>query len=142
MTAADDVHKYFFHCVSEKIRHDTSIMPYFLQSKIIIVSSAAILLGTLWIKRPWCKFTFYFGLRNYSKLKTAHVHDWSDLNPQKKIKICGKKYWKIYLGHFSWQSEWPTFYVINVQMVVVVVVVLLFYVHGKHLRSCRDGQLT
>ena len=25
---------------------------------------------------------------------------------------------------------------------VVVVVVLLFYVHGKHLRSCRGGQLT
>ena len=25
---------------------------------------------------------------------------------------------------------------------VVVVVVLLFYVHGKHLRSCRDGLLT
>ena len=23
-----------------------------------------------------------------------------------------------------------------------VVVVLLFYIHGKHLRSCRDGQLT
>ena len=27
-------------------------------------------------------------------------------------------------------------------VVVVVVVVLLFYVHGKHPRSCRDGQLT
>ena len=27
-------------------------------------------------------------------------------------------------------------------LLVVVVVVLLFYVHGKHLRSCRDGQLT
>ena len=26
--------------------------------------------------------------------------------------------------------------------VVVVVVDLLFNVHGKHLRSCRDGQLT
>ena len=26
--------------------------------------------------------------------------------------------------------------------VVVVVVLLSFYVHGKHLRSCRDGQLT
>ena len=26
--------------------------------------------------------------------------------------------------------------------VVVVVVVLLFYVHGKHLKSCQDGQLT
>ena len=25
---------------------------------------------------------------------------------------------------------------------IIVVVVLLFYVHGKHLRSCRDGQLT
>ena len=25
---------------------------------------------------------------------------------------------------------------------MVVVVVLLLYVHGKHLRSCRDGQLT
>ena len=24
----------------------------------------------------------------------------------------------------------------------VVVVVFLFYVHGKHLRSCQDGQLT
>ena len=24
----------------------------------------------------------------------------------------------------------------------IVVVVLLFYVHGKHLRSCRDGHLT
>ena len=27
-------------------------------------------------------------------------------------------------------------------LVVVVVVALLFYVHGKHLRSCRDRQLT
>ena len=26
--------------------------------------------------------------------------------------------------------------------IFVVVVVLLFYVQGKHLRSCRDGQLT
>ena len=25
---------------------------------------------------------------------------------------------------------------------VVAFVALLFYVHGKHLRSCRDGQLT
>ena len=31
---------------------------------------------------------------------------------------------------------------INNIVVVVAVVVLLFYVHGKHLRSCRDGQLT
>ena len=30
----------------------------------------------------------------------------------------------------------------NIWFVVVVFVVLLFYVHGKHLRSCRDGQLT
>ena len=25
---------------------------------------------------------------------------------------------------------------------LLFVVALLFYVHGKHLRSCRDGQLT
>ena len=25
---------------------------------------------------------------------------------------------------------------------IIIVVVLLLYVHGKHLRSCRDGQLT
>ena len=30
----------------------------------------------------------------------------------------------------------------HVVVVVVVVIVLLFYVHGKHLRSCWDGQLT
>ena len=29
-----------------------------------------------------------------------------------------------------------------IQLLDVVLVVLLFYVHGKHLRSCRDGQLT
>ena len=27
-------------------------------------------------------------------------------------------------------------------LTVVVVVALLFYVHGKHLRSCWEGQLT
>ena len=32
--------------------------------------------------------------------------------------------------------------VVNILFQDVVVVVLLFYVHGKHLRSCRDGQLT
>ena len=30
----------------------------------------------------------------------------------------------------------------NVVRRMVVVVVLLLYVHGKHRRSCRDGQLT
>ena len=30
----------------------------------------------------------------------------------------------------------------DVDDVVVAVVALLVYVHGKHLRSCRDGQLT
>ena len=44
----------------------------------------------------------------------------------------------------------PTSFFFNMDMfvlfdrrvVVVVAVILLFYVHGKHLRSCRDGQLT
>ena len=30
----------------------------------------------------------------------------------------------------------------QIVIVVAVVAVLLFYVHGKHLRSCRGGQLT
>ena len=33
-------------------------------------------------------------------------------------------------------------YAVHRKVLIVVVVVLLFYVHGKHLRSCRDGQLT
>ena len=39
--------------------------------------------------------------------------------------------------HLLWQSIAVSF---NIN--VVVVVALLFYVHGKHLRTCRDGQLT
>ena len=31
---------------------------------------------------------------------------------------------------------------VNLRLAKTVVVDLLFYVHGKHLRSCRDGQLT
>ena len=38
-------------------------------------------------------------------------------------------------------SIWNIYY-FTFGTIVVVVVVLLFYVHGKHLRSCRDGQLT
>ena len=29
-----------------------------------------------------------------------------------------------------------------IKLGVAAFVALLFYVHGKHLRSCRDGQLT
>ena len=47
-----------------------------------------------------------------------------------------KKYGSVMqLGIQKMQMEWQTMY-------FVVVVVLLFYVHGKHLRSCWDGQLT
>ena len=36
----------------------------------------------------------------------------------------------------------PSSFAALILVIVVVVVVLLFYVHGKHLRSCRDCQLT
>ena len=39
-------------------------------------------------------------------------------------------------------SPWSNCCVVIFECFIVVVVVLLFYVHGKHLRSCRDGQLT
>ena len=39
--------------------------------------------------------------------------------------------------------RWGRNFICNVYYVqCIVAVVLLFYVHGKHLRSCRDGQLT
>ena len=41
------------------------------------------------------------------------------------------------LIHFTQFRE-----LVVVRYLVGHVVVLLFYVHGKHLRSCRDGQLT
>ena len=34
------------------------------------------------------------------------------------------------------------FFYFSKMVVLDVVDVLLFYVHGKYLRSCRDGQLT
>ena len=39
-------------------------------------------------------------------------------------------------------GQGPTALAVDALVRVVVVVVLLFYVHGKHLRSYRDGQLT
>ena len=34
------------------------------------------------------------------------------------------------------------YFVIKTEFAVVVVVLWLFYVQSKHLKSCRDGQLT
>ena len=45
------------------------------------------------------------------------------------------------IGSF-WMHNFFVCYDGRTTVVVVVVVDLLFYVHGKHLRSCRDGQLT
>ena len=45
-------------------------------------------------------------------------------------------------GNTGGKQRFRKFHVRGKLVFVVVVVVLLFYVHGKHLRSCRDGQLT
>ena len=52
------------------------------------------------------------------------------------LEMAFKCFWTLTLLH----SEWPKPY--GVLAFLSVVVALLFYVHGKHLRSCRDGQLT
>ena len=44
---------------------------------------------------------------------------------------------KMRLGKTPVVVHYNTFF-----LCVVVVVVLMFYVHDKHLRTCRDGQLT
>ena len=47
------------------------------------------------------------------------------------------------LAHDFWSVDiFFTYFTTAYLEPVVVVVALLFYVHGKHLRSCRDGQLT
>ena len=50
---------------------------------------------------------------------------------------------KIQIRHKTYISAWkhPQLMIRGYQ-VQFVVVGLLFYVHGKRLRSCRDGQLT
>ena len=40
------------------------------------------------------------------------------------------------------KTEFTIFISLMWSLLSKVVVALLFYVHGKHLRSCRDGQLT
>ena len=45
-------------------------------------------------------------------------------------------------SYASMQENWNAYSTTGMVCRFVVVVVLLFYVHGKHLRSCRDGQLT
>ena len=51
--------------------------------------------------------------------------------------LCNK-----YLMLIFWEKNiyWTPFIITTIRFVVVVV--LLFYVHGEHLWSCRDGQLT
>ena len=54
--------------------------------------------------------------------------------------FCGRQY-----SDNLFISNFPDLMVVSVRYaicIIVVVVVLLFYVYGKHLRSCRDGQLT
>ena len=58
----------------------------------------------------------------------------------KKHLVTGKRQKAPNFSAFHW-SPHSSLVTIG-QHFVVVVVALLFYVHGKHLRSCRDGQLT
>ena len=46
-----------------------------------------------------------------------------------------------YKSLMSWNNEHPNVLGAALSLMTIVVVALLFYVHGKHLRSCRDGQL-
>ena len=48
----------------------------------------------------------------------------------------------VILGNFLHCRVWSMCNQLLLQFSMVVVVALLFYVHGKQLRSCRDGQLT
>ena len=45
-------------------------------------------------------------------------------------------------GHALHSTKFREIILKGIKVIVGWLVVLLFYVHGKHLRSCRDGQLT
>ena len=46
------------------------------------------------------------------------------------------------LRRLKFKTCFAVFLELSFTLCLCIVVVLLFYVHGKHLRSCRDGQLT
>ena len=56
-----------------------------------------------------------------------------------KIIDCEDESWKTRIIH---SKMFSLFFLLQICYTVVVVVAVLFYVHGKHLRSCWDGQLT
>ena len=59
-------------------------------------------------------------------------------------KLVTKLYCNVHVPGFS-VDQFADVFVNNILTSLptpFVVVALLFYVHGKHLRSCRDGQLT
>ena len=53
-----------------------------------------------------------------------------------KFKYVGKKNFDL----VRLADRMHTAHSLMLNLSIVVVVVLLFYVHGKHLRSCRNGQ--
>ena len=61
------------------------------------------------------------------------------------VRVVLIKNWRMYKLIYSKCSFTETDFAIKpytlTSTAVVVVVALLFYVHGKQLRSCRDGQL-
>ena len=67
-------------------------------------------------------------LEIYHVIKVSNM-----LRMQKHFQFLLKNYKKLYCKSFLLFFSAKDF---------VVVVALLFYVHGKHLRSCRDDQLT
>ena len=59
-----------------------------------------------------------------------------------KRLVIGQRQKAPYFAAFHWPPHGSLVAIGQHFVVVVVVVALLFYAHGKHLRSCRDGQLT
>ena len=59
-----------------------------------------------------------------------------------RISPCSRRFDIFFLVKFVVKYSLGTYLMREDNAPVFLAVVLLFYVHGKHLRSCRDGQLT
>ena len=93
-------------------------------------------------------WTLYCDLADRASPKLYHMQNSKTTGQAVKIQTRRLMImsWFIWI-YAAYKSNCFLFYVtLNVSNAaykcIVVVVVLLFYVHCKHLRSCRDGQLT
>ena len=82
------------------------------------------------VKKIWCKFVIFFSPNFLLNYTLCHLSAWSHRGDSNEMLLCIIS-WN---GMKTMSSLIMFFFYINL--------CCSFYVHSKHLRSCRDSQLT